>query len=92
MHVGVVYLQDKGRPASALLTLGLNELVQEARFPCPSTTNDQELKQEVWNERERGQKSIQHQQLKLLRPILKSPCDCELLPVNRAANGPKLAG
>lgn len=47
MHVGVVYLQDKGRPASALLTLGLNELVQEARFPCPSTTNDQELKQEV---------------------------------------------
>ena len=33
--------------SAALLTLVLYELVQEAGLPCPSTTNHQELKQEV---------------------------------------------
>lgn len=36
------------------LTLVLNELVEEAGFPCPSTANHQELKQEVWRQRRGG--------------------------------------
>ncbi len=37
-----------------ILTLVLNELVEEAGFPCAGTANHQKLKQEVWRQSRGG--------------------------------------